>query len=84
MTNGPEPSGVPGSGGSMGIKSANKFMKTPSKPQTANLFLKATQIKHLLAFQVTPKHFYHSSYSPYKYSILQMYSYLMACLIVVQ
>lgn len=60
--------GSSGSVGSMGIKSANRLMKTPSKPQTANLFLKAIQIKHLLAFQVTPKHFHYSSYRLYKYS----------------
>lgn len=61
----------PGSVGYKRAKLASKLMKTgwgaPPKPQTTNLSLKVTQVKHLLAFHTTPKYFHCSSYRHYKY-----------------
>ena len=66
---------VPGSVGYERAKPASKLMKTgwgaPPKPQTINLSLKVTQLKHLLAFHTTPKHFHYPSYRHYKHSIIQ-------------
>ena len=61
----------PGSVGCKRAKLASKLMKTgwgaPPKPLTTNLSLKVTQVKHLLAFHMTPKYFHYSSYRHYRY-----------------